>query len=124
MAELFREYRERGHRILGTGIVVGSNVDPATIRNDHIRAHAEEGRLFRVVIEDAAARLGLESAVTVEKQLLAKASARLRRTESRVKEEVTALGRGIGGPWRAEEKAAAMAAWVLLAENEAQTREP
>jgi len=115
MAELFREYRERGHRILGTGIVVGSNVDPASIRNDHIRAHAEEGRLFRAVLEKAAKGSGYVTAVTVEKELLEKASKALRRPVPRLKQEVTAMGRGTGGPWRWDEKAAALSAWMILA---------
>jgi hypothetical protein len=27
------------------------------------------------------------------------------------------LGRSVGGPWRAEQKAAALAAWLVLAET-------
>jgi len=103
-----------GHRIVGAGIVVGSDTDPATIKNDHIRAHAEEGRLFRVVIEDATRRLGLQPTVTVEKQIFKRASKALRRPEPLLKSQVRALGRGIDGPWRAEEKAATVAAWMLL----------
>ncbi len=114
VAEVIERYRRDRVRLLGAGIVVGSEVDPATIKNDHIRAHAEEGRLFRVVTEEALGRCGLASSVTVEKQLLAKASKTLGRPKQRLKEDVTALGRGIGGPWRAEEKAAALAAWMLL----------
>src|SRR6266542_3161252 len=53
IAELIERHHADGHRIVAAGIVVGSTVDPATIKNDHIRAHAEEGRLFRVVIENA-----------------------------------------------------------------------
>ena len=114
VVELLQHYRDGGHRIVGIGIVVGSVVDPATIPNDHIRAHAEEGRLFRVVLEDAVRKCGLATTVTVEKQLLAKASKALNRPELRLKEDVTALGRGLGGGWRAEEKAATLAAWMAL----------
>src|SRR5438552_16466474 len=53
VAELIEHYRVAGHRILGAGIVVGSTIDPQTIKGEHIRAHAEEGKLFRVVIEQA-----------------------------------------------------------------------
>ncbi len=114
VAELVKHYREDGYRLCGAAIVVGSDLDPATIRNDHIRAHAEEGRLFRVMIEAATMQCGLRSSVTVEKQLFAKASKRLRRAEHWLKEDVTALGRGLGGRWRAEEKAATLGAWLWL----------
>ena len=112
--ELLERYRSGGHRVVVAGIVVGSAGDPKTIKNDHIRAHAEEGRLFRVVIEDAARRLGLKPTVTVERQIFARAATILRRPERLLKSQVTALGRGLGGPWRAEEKAATVAAWMLL----------
>src|SRR4051812_8368454 len=34
-------------------LVVGSVIDPAKVGNQHIRAHANEGRLFRTVLERA-----------------------------------------------------------------------
>ncbi len=116
--ELLSHYRDAGYRVLGGGLVVGSNVDPATIKNDHIRAHAEEGRLFRLVIEDVAKRHGLAHLVTVEKQLYAVASRALGRPERKLKEDVNALGRTLEGRWRAEEKAAALAAWMALASQQ------
>lgn len=114
ISRLVAEYRAAGHRLRGVGIVVGSTIDPATIPNDHIRAHAEEGRLFRSVIEDAVRACDLRSRVTQEKELYAVAARRLGIPPGRLKARVDALGRGISGPWRAEEKAAALAAWVAL----------
>lgn len=115
VAGLIEEYAGAGRPIFGAGIVVGSDVDPGTIPNDHIRAHAEEGRLFRVVLENAASQCGLAVSVMLEKELPAKAARLLRVPEGRLKDEVSALGRALGGPWRAEDKAAAMAAWLMLA---------
>jgi len=116
LIDLFKSYRVGGHRLLAAGIVVGSNVDPAMIKNDHIRAHAEEGQLFRVVIQDAVQSRGLALpvTVTVEKELFVTASRKLGIPERRLKEKVGALGRQLDGPWRAEERAAALAAWVVL----------
>ena len=106
VAGLIAEYRAAGHRIRGAGIVVGSLVDPASIANDHIRAHAEEGRLFRVVVEAAVRARRLPVRVLREKDLYA--------TEARFRRRVAALGEAVEGPWRAEEKAAALAAWMVL----------
>ena len=58
VADLLKTYADRAGHLAGAGVVVGSQVDPATIKQDHIRAHAEEGRLFRSVIVDAAKRSG------------------------------------------------------------------
>src|SRR5262245_43624963 len=99
---------------LRAGLVVGSVIDPTQVGNPHIRAHANEGRLFRTVVEDALKSHGVACDVIVEKQLAARATAGLGRSGGEVKRTVAALGKAIGGPWRAEEKAAATAAWLAL----------
>src|SRR5438046_3000435 len=38
----------------------------------------------------------------------------LHRSESQLRRAVTELGRAIDGPWRADEKTAALAAWMTL----------
>lgn len=101
--------------LIGAGVVVGSQVDPASIGNDHIRAHAEEGRLFREAVVEAATDAGLTSIVISEKQLFAKAVATLERSEAELKQDLIALGRNISGGWRSEQKGAALAAWIVLA---------
>jgi hypothetical protein len=114
VVDLLKEYGKGSRRIVGAGIVVGSQVDPATIKNDHIRAHAEEGRLFRLVVVDSAESLGVHSTVIAEKNLFAEASNVLRRPASALRKDLVALGRGVTGSWRAEEKGAALAAWMAL----------
>jgi hypothetical protein len=114
LGRLVAQYRREGHRIRGVGIVVGSTIDPARIPNDHIRAHAEEGRLFRTVIETAARVAKLHARVVVEKELYAHAATALGIPALRLKARVAALGETVDGPWRAEEKAAALAAWIVL----------
>ena len=47
---LLSDARSRGFAISAAGLVVGSTIDPDTIANPHIRAHAFEGRLFRTVV--------------------------------------------------------------------------
>ena len=115
IAELIEHYRAGGYRIVGAGIVVGSTVDPQTIRNDHIRAHAEEGRLFRVVIENALKLSRLKSSVTREKDSLAEGRKMLGISESRLRTELIRLGKVVEGSWRAEEKSATLAALMALA---------
>jgi hypothetical protein len=111
---LLRECRGRGCRVRGVALVVGSVIDPATIGNDHIRAHALEGRLFRTALERAARRLRVPCTTLVERSLYETAAARLRRAPAALKRVLTALGADVGGPWRADEKAATLAAWLVL----------
>jgi hypothetical protein len=114
LAGLVGAYRAMGYQPTHIGIVVGSIIDPATIANPHVRAHAQEGRLFRTVVETAAKRLGIASAVVVERELYATAARTLGRSPGRLKRAATELGRIVGRPWAAPEKTAAVAAWVAL----------
>ena len=117
IADLLKQHEDNGHRITGAGLVVGSTVDPKTIKNDHIRAHAEEGRLFRVVIKDALEEARLKASITPEKELMAKAVKVLGISEQKLKAELTEMGKPVDGSWRAEEKAATLAAWLALNER-------
>jgi hypothetical protein len=112
---LIRRYRADGHDLAGAGIVVGSLLDPSTIANDHIRIHALEGQLFRGVVEDAAIRHGLPRALWRERDLYPQAVTVLEQTEPALRRTIGGLGRDVEGPWRAEQKAAALAAWLVLA---------
>ena len=114
LAGLVRAYRAMGYQPTRIGIVVGSIIDPATIANPHIRAHAQEGRLFRSIIETAAKGLGIASVVLVERELYATAARTLGGSPGRLQRAATDLGRTVGRPWRADEKTAVVAAWLAL----------
>ena len=102
-------------RRVSAALVVGSVIDPAAVGNPHIRAHAAEGRLFRTVLADALATHGIACDVIVEKQLPARAVADIGRSAADIKRVVAGFGATVGSPWRADEKAAAAAAWIALA---------
>ena len=103
------------YAIRGAGLVVGSVADPASIANDHIRIHALEGQLFREVVRRAVEAARVDTTIWRERDLYRAAAAALGVTESALKTRVASLGRGTGGPWRAEQKAAATAALMVLA---------
>jgi broad specificity phosphatase PhoE len=98
----------------GAGLIVGSVIDPATVGNQHIRAHASEGRLFRTVLEHALSARGVPSFVVVEKRLDEIARRELGLTDDEIRRTVRAFGKVLGSPWRADDRAAATAAWMVL----------
>jgi len=114
VGQLVREYRAAGYRLRGAALIVGSIGDPARITNPHVRAHASEGWLFRTALETAARRCTLPCTTIPERALFPQAAKALRRSASDIKRKVTVLGRLHGGTWRAEEKAAAVGAWLVL----------
>jgi hypothetical protein len=111
---LIAEYKAAGHAVRRVALVVGSVIDPARIGNDHIRAHALEGQLFRTALEGAVRSCRLPCAVVVERAVYATAAGTLKRSEPALKRAATALGRSLPGPWRADEKTATVAAWMTL----------
>ena len=114
MSDLLRAHRLAGHQIRGAGVVVGSLVDPRTIGNAHIRIHALEGQLFRTVVTTALSRRGVACSIWRGRDLSTLAGERLRKSEHAVRAALADLRPDAGGPWRAEQKAAALAAWIVL----------
>jgi hypothetical protein len=114
MNRLLRQYAANGHEVCGAGIVVGSLIDPRTIGNDHIRIHALEGQLFRRVVQTSLAKRGLNCSVWRDRELFGIAGQRLRKPKRALKTALIDLGRNVPGSWRVEQKAAALAAWVVL----------
>jgi hypothetical protein len=112
--ELVVELRDSDLQLDRVGIVVSSLTDPETIHNDHMRAHASEGRLFHEAVMEAADGLGLAHTTLLEGQVFGLASKTLRRSEAALRDVLVVLGREAGSPWRALEKAACLAAWIAL----------
>jgi len=114
VGEWLERQKSMGVRVRGAGLVVGSQIEPGAIANPHIRAHAHEGKLFRTVIVDVLEQCGLRCRILIERNAYADAAAILRRSEAELKRAVTAMGTTIGRPWGANEKLAALAAWISL----------
>jgi hypothetical protein len=124
VAALVGEWRSETTNLDRAGLVVGSDIDPETIPNQHIRAHARERRLFRTTVEAALERADLPCRVVVVRDLYTIAEAELGRPEPHLKALLVALGRGLPGPWRAEEKMAAAVAWLSLAAGAGESSSP
>ena len=93
---------------------VGSDVDPFTLGNLHIRAHAREGRFYREVLETAATALGMRSILLVERNAFGTASRVLSCAPAELKQTLATTGKAAGRPWRRDEQFAMLGAWVAL----------
>jgi hypothetical protein len=85
--------------------VLGSQVNPASIANPHIRAQASQGQLFRSALEEALEGYRIRTAVLIEQ---------LKKSSDQLRHLIQTFGRFTKGPWRAEQKLAALAAWLAL----------
>jgi hypothetical protein len=101
---MLNELGQKGYRVDGIGIVGSADRNLARIGNSHIRAHAAEGILFRHVLEVSSAAHNIRWRSFPDKTIQLE----------NMKTTLDSIGRAAGRPWRADERAAATAAWLVL----------
>lgn len=114
IATLLAGYRQNGYSISRAALVVGSRIDPASVANPHIRAHAFEGQLFRSVLEKSLQTHRIRTDVLIERDVYREAIVILKQSNEHVRRMIQNFGRDTEAPWRAEQKLAAVAAWFAL----------
>jgi hypothetical protein len=117
ITDLLSDYRAKGYSITRASLVIGSQIDPASIATPHIRAHALEGRLFRSAVEQALKMHGIRTFILLERDAYDKAATDLKKSSVDVRQTIRNIGRFTDGPWRAEQKLAALAAWFALGQR-------
>jgi len=111
---LMDQARNSDYEVRGAVLVVGSDTNPASIRQPHVRAHALEGRLYREALEGAVSQCGLASRILVERDILTAPEEAVGKPRTELEAAFTTFAKEAGRPWRSQEKAAALAAWVAL----------
>jgi hypothetical protein len=114
LAQLINDLQAQDYRVNQIGIVGAPERALEKIGSPHIRAHAAEGVLFRHVLELAAENNGIPYRTFEEQKLNTLAAAELRIPVADLERRLVDLGRAIGRPWRADEKAAAASAWLVI----------
>ena len=114
LSKIIGDLQSKAFRVAGVGVVGSPDRALEKIGNPHIRAHAAEGILFRRVLEVAAVEHKLEWSSFSDRRFEETVAAELRRMPQEVKEVLAAIGHVAGKPWRADERAAATAAWLML----------
>ena len=114
IAKLLAGYRQQNFTIKRAALVVGSQIDPRSVANAHIRAHALEGQLFRSVLQESLHKHRILSDVLIERDAYARAAVQLKQSNENVRRMIQNFGRDAKASSRAEQKLAALAAWVSL----------
>jgi hypothetical protein len=114
IATLLASYQKNSYKIRRAALVVGSQIDPGSIANAHIRAHALEGRLFRSVLKQALQAHRIRTDLLIERDAYSQAAVELEQSNEKVRRVIQNFGRDTEAPWRAEQKLAAVAAWFAL----------
>ena len=119
VTKLLAEHQRKGYAITRASLVVGSQLDPATIANLHIRAHALEGQLFRSALEQALNSHKIRTAILLERDAFSNAAVELKKSTDGVRRMIQELGRFTDVPWRVDQKLAALGAWLVLRQKPA-----
>jgi hypothetical protein len=117
LARLLKRYQEKDFRVIRAVIVAGSQINPSSIANPHIRAHALEGRLFRSVVEQILQAHEIHTEVLLERDAYTTVAAQLKQSSDDVKrpiQDLRELAPAKGRSWRADEKFAALAGLFAL----------
>ena len=102
----------RAAGILASSGRVGTTLG-ATLAS-HALIHTADGNHFRDALGHAAERLGLIVTRIPQRALAERAGVALEASPDEISATLAALGRGLGAPWGADQKSAALLAWLLL----------
>jgi hypothetical protein len=117
IVRLAGELKERGHGLAIAAVPVGTGRIPESvdaILASHSLLHAAEGEMFREALAEAAARCGLRVLRPQRKDILSEAAAIVGLALPALQQRLNEIGRSVGPPWQADQKAAAAAAWAGL----------
>jgi hypothetical protein len=85
-----------------------------SILASHPLVHAAEGELYRRVFTAASAAIGVRPSRIPPDAAAARIAAAVGLTPAAVMDQLAAMGKASGRPWAADQKQAALAAWVAL----------
>lgn len=102
--------RGRGYEVVGCALLLGSGRALPSLPDilaSHALIHTAEGEFFRLIFREAFDRLGVRVTGFREREVEDGVA-------PPVLQRISGMGKVVGAPWTADEKLAALAAWMLL----------
>jgi hypothetical protein len=118
LGQLNQDLGRQGYGLSSIGVLESAGRKGASLNSilaSHALIHAADGDHFRNAVAAAAARMGLSVYRVPARDLESRAQARLRQPLSHLRSVVGGMRAQIGPPWGADQKNAALLAWLLLA---------
>ena len=115
------ELRGRQYRVAGVAVLLASGrpLPPlAKILTSHALIHAAEGEFFREAFSKACEGLELSVTGIRERDLDECVQTAFGKAAGRMGQQISTLGRSVGPPWTTDQKTAALAALVVLANQQ------
>jgi len=108
---------KRGYRLIAVGILESAarkTSSLASILASHAAIHAADGDHFRNALAAAAEQDSLAVRRIKARALEDETAADLRQPVQKLRDTIAGLGRQVGAPWGADQKQAALLAWLML----------
>jgi hypothetical protein len=115
------ELRDRQYLVVGCAVLLASGrpLPPLSkILASHALIHAAEGEFFREAFSKACEGLDLSVTGFRERNLDECVQTAFGKAATRMRQQVSSLGRSLGPPWTKDQKTAALAALVVLANKQ------
>jgi hypothetical protein len=112
--------QRQGYQVAACGLLLSSARPLPELKSvlaSHPLLHTAEGELFRELLAYAGSQCGLAVTRTKERELFEHSTARFGLTQTEIRRMLAELGRDLPPPWRQDEKFAALAGWLALAEK-------
>jgi hypothetical protein len=118
LQDVIDELRSRQYRVEGSAMLLaaGRPLPPLPrILAAHPLIHTAEGEFFREVFSKSCQSLGLSVTGFQVRELEKCAQATFGKAATRIGQQISAMGRSLGPPWTQDQKTAALAALIVLA---------
>jgi nitrogen fixation protein FixH len=114
-----RQATDDGAVVRSCAVVVGSDREARleSILASHALAHAAEGRLYQAALLKSAESRGLDAIAIPKRTIFERAEVALGVAADELRPCIDQLRRELGPPWAQDQKLAALAAWIALAQS-------
>jgi hypothetical protein len=114
-----KDMEKQGYELVRCALLLASGKTLPSLDRillSHALIHTADGELFREALRHSCADCGVEIACIRDRELLERGVKSLGIKREKLLRRLTELGGGFGSPWTQDEKYAALAAWLVLAE--------
>jgi hypothetical protein len=119
--DVLGELRDRQYRVVGSAVLLASGrpLPPLSkILASHALIHAAEGEFLREAFSKACEGLDLSVTGFRERNLDECVQTKFGKAATRMWQQISTLGRSLGPPWTKDQKTAALAALIVLANKQ------
>ncbi|MBZ5610300.1 MAG: hypothetical protein LAP38_18715 [Acidobacteriia bacterium] len=118
LREAMEDLHGIGYQLASCGLTLASGrtlPELSAVLKSHALIHTAEGEFYRNALAEAGERCGLPVVGVKERDIYDRGAAHLHIAANELERRIADLGKPVGPPWSQDQKYAALAAWLALA---------